>query len=239
LKNIEKLFDQANPGSDLSASSMHSILHCRTSVSVMLSGSTRDSYRNLISNAIKFTEKGEVVITAMVKEIQNDNVTLEFKVSDTGIGIPADKVSKVFERFEQVNIDSARKPEGTGLGLSITKSLVEMEGGTISVTSKEGVGSEFVFTVSYGLPSTGASQQESVSGEVLVGGDGFPPLAGRVLVVEDNPLNQKLIDFLLRKWGIEFDVARNGVEACSICRTKVILLSYGYPDAGDGWIYRY
>ena len=235
IRNIEKLFDQTNASGELVVSYILDPALPDTCIG--------DAVRlnqiliNLISNAIKFTEKGEVVIMANVKEIQTENVTLEFRVTDTGIGIPSDKVSKIFDRFEQVNIDSTRKPEGTGLGLSITKSLVEMEGGNIYVTSTEGVGSEFVFTVRYGLPPMGASQLERVSGDILDGRDGFPPLAGRVLVVEDNPLNQKLIDFLLRKWGIEFDVAHNGVEACAILQDRdysLILMDIQMPEM-DGY----
>jgi two-component system sensor histidine kinase ChiS len=100
---------------------------------------------NLVSNAAKFTHQGTITIKATLDKQKPDTMTLS--VVDTGIGIPANKLNTIFERFRQVDASTTRKYGGTGLGLAICKQLVEMHGGTLNVKSKEGIGSEFYFTV--------------------------------------------------------------------------------------------
>ena len=234
LKNIEKLFDQTNNKSDLS-------------IEYILDASKPDIYigdsvrlnqilLNLISNAIKFTEKGKVTVRVDTLQTTDEQTTLEFKITDTGIGIPPEKIEKIFDRFEQVNSDSTRKPEGTGLGLSIAKSLIELEGGTIHVASTEGLGTEFTFTVVYGLPKVKVADSQ-VADKGPVGTPAFLPLQGSILLVEDNPLNQKLVSFLLKKWHVDFDLAANGLQACNILKDKkysLILMDIQMPEM-DGY----
>ena len=104
---------------------------------------------NLINNAIKFTNQGEVKLSCELKSIEHDMVQLVFKITDTGIGIPTDKTTSVFERFNQGNTETTRKYGGNGLGLAIVKQLVEIQNGDITLKSQEGVGSEFTVRMSY------------------------------------------------------------------------------------------
>src|SRR2546423_15549105 len=115
---------------------------------------------NLTGNAIKFTEKGNVTISVTVEKSAGDQFDLKFSVKDTGIGIPEDKVDKIFESFGQASAETTRKFGGTGLGLTISRQLVEMHGGELKVKSKTGEGSEFYFIVSY--KATTKSSETSV-----------------------------------------------------------------------------
>src|SRR5690606_3083891 len=117
-------------------------------------GRLRQVIVNLVGNAIKFTEKGEVVVEVSVDSISSKRVTLEISVRDTGIGIPEDKHEVIFESFTQVDGSITRKYEGTGLGLTISSQLVRMMGGSIWVDSEPGKGSTFHFTANLGLPET-------------------------------------------------------------------------------------
>lgn len=104
---------------------------------------------NLINNAIKFTQQGDVKLSCEIKSIEHDIIQFVFKVQDTGIGIASDKVNSVFERFNQGNTETTRKYGGNGLGLAIVKQLVEIQNGDIILKSKEGAGSEFIVKISY------------------------------------------------------------------------------------------
>jgi len=235
VKNIEKLFEQTNkkPNLDIEYIVDSSV----PDVCIGDSARLDQILINLVSNAIKFTEKGKIEIHLGVKSIGAENVILEFRVSDTGIGIPNEKLPKIFERFEQLNAPASQKPEGTGLGLSIAKSLVEMENGTISVTSTVGVGTEFTFTMDYGLPKTKMTIPDQSSKEGYNTYPYFQPLRGRVLIVEDNPLNQKLAGFLLQKWQINYDLAGNGLEAIAKIKDtsySLILMDIQMPEM-DGY----
>ena len=235
VKNIEKLFEQTNKKPNLEIE----YIVDRSVPDVCIGDSARldQILINLVSNAIKFTEKGKIQIYLGVKSTGAENVILEFRVRDTGIGIPNEKLPKIFERFEQLNAPASQKPEGTGLGLSIAKSLVEMEGGTIGVTSTVGVGTEFTFTMDYGLPKTKVAIPDQSSNEGYTAYPYFQPLQGRVLIVEDNPLNQKLAGFLLQKWQINYDVAGNGLEAIAKLKDSsysLILMDIQMPEM-DGY----
>ena len=185
---------------------------------------------NLIGNAVKFTEQGEIALTIQrvsPPETERQNVhVVRFSIKDTGIGIPENRYESLFQIFSQVDASTTRKYSGAGLGLAISKQLVELMGGVIGFESRMGQGSTFWFTVPFksqisqetspslreigngirALPVT-EEQQRSVLDDILSAG------AARLLLVEDNPINQKLAVRLLKKFGYEVDVANNGREA--------------------------
>ena len=167
---------------------------------------------NLLSNAIKFTEKGGVTINAVVAGKTNEKAIIRIAVADTGIGIPNDQIKTVFEEFTQVSNNSATKDnrrsiKGTGLGLSICKMLVELQGGTIGVESKLNQGSVFTFTIPYELASEKfETEKEEKTMSIL-----SPVLQGKkVLVIEDNDVNIMLLTMLLKKVGIQYEIAKDG-----------------------------
>ncbi|MEJ5303398.1 MAG: response regulator [Bacteroidales bacterium] len=161
---------------------------------------------NLINNALKFTQEGEVKIEAKVLDLQTSRMSFIVKVIDTGIGIPEGDKSKVFEAFSQSKLTEGAAIEGTGLGLTITKNLVELMGGTIGFDSVEGVGSTFWFKLSLPIVRPGMSP----SGKIMV-------RMPRVLVVEDNPTNLQLVSSYIQKLGItQWDVAYNGKDAVDL-----------------------
>ncbi|REJ82371.1 MAG: response regulator [Bacteroidetes bacterium] len=164
---------------------------------------------NLAGNAIKFTEKGGVTISASVEKVMGEDYLIRFGVKDTGIGIPQDKIDKIFESFGQASSDTTRKFGGTGLGLTISKQLVELHGGLLNVDSSPDIGSEFYFTIPYRI----AQSPESVSASddtnsVSVKGK-------KVLLVEDNEFNQMVaVDTLLDLFPeLSIETALNGKEA--------------------------
>ncbi len=164
---------------------------------------------NLLNNAFKFTDHGSVSLVLEIEEIQEKQVTLCFRVKDTGVGIPADKQEGVFERFNQGNAETTRKYGGTGLGLSIVKSLVGMQHGTIGFTSKQYVGTEFSVTIPYAVSQEHVAIPEELPAEQP---ERFEKRY-RVLLAEDNVLNQKLTTTLLKGFGLECEVAEDGAEA--------------------------
>jgi len=176
---------------------------------------TGDPYRlkqvlvSLVDNAIKFTGQGSVDIQVGLRRIYGDKALIRFTVRDSGVGIPAEKQQKIFESFTQANKEVSRSLGGAGLGLAISKGLVELQGGEIQVQSEPGKGSVFSFTIPYRLP---VAMEEQVSGEELK-----EKLKGRrVLVVEDNEVNQQLILFVLKKAGAVVEIASNGKEAIAL-----------------------
>lgn len=190
---------------------------------------------NLISNAIKFTERGSVSLEVGTLASENANVLFEFRVKDSGIGIPADKQSMIFESFVQASDDTTRKYGGTGLGLSIVKSLVTLQEGKISVQSEPGHGS--TFTVH--LPFEKAPASKLSNNPNLYGGqEPTEQLRGTIiLVVEDNAVNQLLVKKVLEKVGCRIDIASNGIEALECLKSKrydVILMDVQMPEM-DGY----
>lgn len=172
---------------------------------------------NLLSNAVKFTEQGHIRLTASLTH-QNTLPTLSLAVSDTGIGIPEDKHQMIFDAFQQMDDSITRRFGGTGLGLSITQKLCQTMGGSISLQSQPGQGSTFTCLLPVRLPveqalRITASEPRTASQPVDTTQDetGF-----RILVAEDNPINQKLIQALLHNWGYTFYLAANGQEALDI-----------------------
>ena len=172
---------------------------------------------NLIGNAIKFTESGQVRVDVRVLERTAETVRLRFEVRDTGVGIAPEALKKLFTPFTQADGSITRRFGGTGLGLSISKHLVELMGGRIGAESEAGVGSTFWFELPFGVSSL---REESASvesaGEAPLGGR----LAGlRVLVVDDNHLNRKVIARLLEREGAQAEMAADGQEALDYLRT--------------------
>ncbi|HJU19139.1 MAG TPA: ATP-binding protein [Stellaceae bacterium] len=179
----------------------------------------RQILTNLIGNAIKFTETGEIGISGEVVEQDAWSAFVAFAISDTGIGIPEDQRAHIFDAFAQADGSTTRRYGGTGLGLTIAKQLCEMMGGSIAVTSTMGVGSTFRFGVRLGLPDAAA-----VLGACRPDGPSRPPLAespyenpdiagARVLLVEDSPVNLEVGLGLLERFGCVVETATNGLEA--------------------------
>jgi PAS domain S-box-containing protein len=150
---------------------------------------------NLLSNGVKFTEAGEVVVLVDAEATGSGSYRLELAVRDTGIGIPPDQMDRLFTSFSQVDASTTRRFGGTGLGLAISKRLVELMGGTISVESEQGSGSTFRIS----LPVTAADVPSPIPLE-----EGLPQLAGkRILVVDDNATNREIVTRHARSWGME------------------------------------
>ena len=169
---------------------------------------------NLIGNAIKFTERGEVGITLNELSRNARGICLEFRVSDTGVGISAEQQKRLFQAFSQGDSSITRNYGGTGLGLVISKQLIEQMGGTIRLVSTENVGSSFIFTVMLGVtdPNSIHSEERAYSQAIAV--QPFKALRGaRVLLVEDNEINRIVAVELLEKLHLEVDVAENGLIA--------------------------
>jgi len=167
-------------------------------------GRLRQILINLMGNGIKFTEKGEVHTRVTLEQETDRHVTARFSVRDTGIGIPQDRVDRLFKSFSQVDASITRRYGGTGLGLAICKQLAEMMGGEIGVESREGKGSEFWFTVALEKQPAGNPV------EVILPQD----IRGvRVLVVDDNATNRLVLRELLRSWGCRFEEASDGSGA--------------------------
>ncbi len=185
---------------------------------------------NLISNALKFTKVGAItVLTSLANnEGPGTGLGLRFSVRDTGQGIPADKMDRLFNKFSQVDASTTRQFGGTGLGLAITKQLVELMGGTIGVSSQPGVGSEFWFT----LKLERASQAVSPPLRVLPAGASpaelIAPaqLGSRILLVEDNLINQQVAEYLLTRLGMHVTIANNGEEALAAIASESFALVF-------------
>ncbi|MFN7641860.1 MAG: PAS domain S-box protein [Burkholderiales bacterium] len=191
-------------------------------------GRLRQVLVNLLGNAVKFTQRGSVTLKVDARTgsapAGETSIVLDCEVGDTGVGIPADKQGLVFDAFAQADSSTTRRFGGTGLGLAITRRLVEAMGGTISVSSTPGLGSRFRFTValrpaSEATASPGAAEAGDLPGllpadAAAVANDPAPDRPLRVLLAEDNAVNQKLASLMLRKLGHEVVVAGNGRQAC-------------------------
>ena len=181
---------------------------------------------NLLSNAVKFTSKGNITVSVSLLTEDEDEVSIQFSVKDTGIGIPDDKIEKIFENFQQASSGTSRLYGGTGLGLAIVKQLVEPQGGSIQVASQVGVGSTFSFILSFQKTDI-VPEMEVVDEELQIDNKSIS-----VLVVEDIPLNQLLMKTLLDDFGFERDIADNGQIAVDKLHEKnydVILMDLQMP----------
>ncbi len=167
---------------------------------------------NLVSNGVKYTECGYVIIRTAFKQIDQKRIELRVEVTDTGIGIAKTKLNSIFEKFVQADSSTTRRYGGTGLGLAIAKQLVELMGGRIGVNSEEGVGSTFWFTIP--AETTGELHTEQRTQPSHTARGTLPASKARILIAEDQPMNQMLIEKLLAKFGIGYThVANDGVEA--------------------------
>jgi signal transduction histidine kinase/CheY-like chemotaxis protein len=160
---------------------------------------------NVMGNAVKFTAEGEVVLRVEVEKVSADKATLHFAVSDTGIGIPADKQHQIFEAFTQADSSTTRRYGGTGLGLAIALRLVELMGGRMWVDSEVGRGSTFHFTAVFERPPTPVSRPSRVQPAALEG--------LRVLVVDDNATNRRILEEMLASWRMKPTTVSAAVEA--------------------------
>ncbi|MGH9384776.1 MAG: response regulator [Vicinamibacterales bacterium] len=200
-------------------------------------GRLRQVLLNVMGNAIKFTSEGEVVLRVSVAAIGSGAAALDFAVTDTGIGIPPDKQQQIFQSFTQADSSTTRRYGGTGLGLAIALRLVELMGGRMWVESEPGRGSTFYFTAVFGMPtaetaraSRGPKALESLSGL-------------RILVVDDNATNRRILEELLRSWHMKPAAVRDAASALSTLRQAVkdgqrfdVVISDGQMPDVDGFM---
>ncbi len=172
----------------------------------------RQVLTNLVSNAIKFTQKGSVTVKAFLVQEQNHHVVIRFEVHDTGMGIADIHKVRLFKSFSQVDASMTRKFGGTGLGLAISKKIVEMMNGEIGVDSREGVGSTFWFTVKLGKQAEESYREAVIPADIR---------NKRVLVVDDSDLNRRFVSQHLKAWGCDFDEASDGIIALKKLKSAV------------------
>jgi PAS domain S-box-containing protein len=190
-------------------------------------GRLRQILTNLVANAIKFTDSGEVVIAVTAVTTGSASVEARFEVRDTGIGIPTEAQAMLFESFTQADASTSRRYGGTGLGLAISRRLVELMGGRMAVESTPGSGSTFSFTVSLRRRSGRITKrpdrpvsvrapmvdETAASSTILADTAAAATARARILVADDNPMNQRLAMLVLEKAGFRVDVVANGAEA--------------------------
>ena len=186
---------------------------------------------NLLGNAIKYTDEGCVQIKALADPIDDKTINFTCKIVDTGIGIPAEKLEAVFDKFVQADTSTTRRYGGTGLGLAITKQLVELMGGKIGVTSRVGQGSTFWFTIPFEVTNEiniqlDPNRRRTLRGEITVD-------KAKVLIAEDHPMNQILMKKLMKSFGIvNFKVVENGqktLDAYKAEKWDLILMDVHMP----------
>ncbi|MGV3485022.1 MAG: response regulator, partial [Planctomycetaceae bacterium] len=188
-------------------------------------GRLRQIIVNLVGNAIKFTEQGEVIVDVNPETLTPSIATLHITVRDTGIGIPLDKQKKIFEAFSQADTSTTRRFGGTGLGLTISTRLIDMMGGRVWLESEPGVGTTFHFTVQFGICEDQSEPRPAAVGQLM---------GMRVLIIDDNATNRRILQEVVTQWGMQPFLASGGLEA--IERLKVhgpfglILLDYHMPE---------
>ena len=196
-------------------------------------GRLRQVLFNLVGNAVKFTERGEVVLRVRQHESTDEHVTLSFDVSDTGVGVPADKQELIFQEFVQADASTTRRYGGTGLGLAIASRLIGAMGGQISLQSEVGRGSTFSFTIRFGLGTVAGDEPAAHVGA----------LKGlRTLVVDDNTTNRRILAEMGRSWGLRVSTAPSVASALDELRraaqrgdpVRLVLSDVQMPDA-DGF----
>ena len=191
-------------------------------------GRLRQIILNLVGNAIKFTNQGEVALRIAVEQAAPESLVLHFLIEDTGLGIPADRVDQVFEAFAQADGSTARLYGGTGLGLSISRQLVSMMGGKIWFRSEVGKGTCCHFTAHFGLPQVEPEPAEN-------GERNLDEIYA--LIVDDNPTNRRLVEAILTRRGIKHQSVDCGEAALDILdrQTFDIVLSDFQMPRMDGW----
>ena len=183
---------------------------------------------NLVSNAVKFTRKGKIIMRVRLLAQDAEKASIEFTLTDTGIGIAKNKLEQVFNNFEQTHEEGRGTFGGTGLGLAIVKQLVERQGGTITVTSELGKGSAFSFVLSFKKPENATLSETKSISETNTAIENV-----RVLVAEDMTLNQLLIKIIVEEFGFEIDVADNGkiaIEMLQKNKYDIILMDLQMPE---------
>ena len=207
---LEEIAELVSPKADEKSLEFACFIH--PSVPQILKGDPgrlRQVLLNLVSNAIKFTEAGEVTIEVTVRKDTGSGSEIHFAVSDTGIGIPPDRIDRLFKSFSQVDSSTTREFGGTGLGLAISKRLVGMMEGQIGVDSVEGKGSTFWFTALLKEAARAIQKPQPRPLPVEIQGK-------RILAVDDNPTNRKILHAYLSSWHCEPTIAENGVEAIEL-----------------------
>ncbi len=188
---------------------------------------------NLISNAVKFTKEGKVIVSASVVKQEATFVSILFEITDTGIGIAADKLENIFDSFTQGSSDTTRKYGGSGLGLTITKRLLELQNSTIQVRSEPGKGSVFYFTMNF---NNSKEQLENPASRAVLPSMGS--LKGAyILIAEDNALNIVLMKNFMKQWDVNFDIAENGLLAYELVQKNnydLVLMDLQMPEM-DGY----
>ena len=179
----------------------------------------RQVLTNLVGNAIKFTDQGKVEVVGRLLSQNDEAARVEIEVRDTGVGIPEEHLKSVFDAFTQADSSISRKFGGTGLGLAISSQLVSMFGGELRVESESGGGAVFRFDAEFELPRADATSDAPASDPMATAQLTTSIRAGeaRILVVEDNAVNQRMLEAVLTKQGMNVDVAENGQEAIDLC----------------------
>ena len=199
-------------------------------------GRLRQIITNLVGNAVKFTERGQVYLNVSCTPSGDGNANVRVEVRDTGIGIPADKQARVFEKFSQVDTSSSRNHEGTGLGLAIAHSLVSLMGGEMGLESEVGKGSTFWFEVPLPAPSITKTRRKApmdVSGS-------------RIVIVDDNPVNREILIEQMQAWRFDCAAAEGGEEALLLMRAAMgqgididcVVLDYQMPTMNGADVVR-
>ncbi|MFZ2470340.1 MAG: PAS domain S-box protein [Methanothrix sp.] len=202
-------------------------------------GRLRQILANLGGNGVKFTNQGKVKIEVKVEKEEETNITLRFSIRDTGIGIPADRLAVLFTPFTQADGSATRKYGGTGLGLAISKQLAQMMNGKIGAESTEGVGSTFWFTARFEKNAHRVQPIDTPSQAAPMAAGPALALPGkvRILLAEDNPVNQKVALAMLKRLGCRTDVVANGREAVKAMQTvpyDLVLMDCQMPEM-DGF----
>ena len=180
-------------------------------------GRIRQILVNLVNNAVKFTERGEVAVNVSLDREDDSYALVRFSVKDTGIGVAPDAIPHIFERFSQVDGSMTREYGGAGLGLSISKQLAEIMGGSIGISSTVGVGSVVWFTV--------CVQKHTITG--VASDTAVDALSGiRIIVVDDNETNRTILQQQIKSWGADCDTAANGEDALAMIESSSRLVPY-------------
>ncbi len=193
---------------------------------------------NLISNAIKFTEKGTIKITVHATAVTDTIASIAFSIKDNGIGIPKGKQETIFERFEQADAQTTRNYGGTGLGLAIVKKLVTLQGGNIMLNSTDKEGAEFIITIPYEIP---VHENETLVSKIFETNNAQVQLLFsdkiRILAAEDNKMNQLLLAYIFRQWNIKPHIVNNGMNAIETLKSNtydLIFMDIQMPEM-DGY----
>ena len=196
-------------------------------------GRLRQIITNLVGNAVKFTQHGEILVAVKLESQQDDRAVLQFAVKDTGIGIPEEKQLAIFEPFTQADGSTTRRYGGTGLGLTISRQLISIMGGRLWLESWPGKGSTFCFTVNFGIPRC-SPEREITQDDCLKGAS--------VLIVDDNLTNRVILERMVTRWGMSPTLAEGGRQALSMIQGReesrnpfdLILLDVCMPEV-DGF----